>query len=278
MMIKYTGEIASASMRLDPIGAPHTGEDCACAMCQRPIVKGTPSLPKKFARTFCEFSQITESPFICGWCANLLSQDELRELQSCVITPHGRYSLGTDAARAWFWETPPPPPYVVVMNHSTTVVSNYVWRTPVTLDNRVVWANIDNTIHQIRRDRVINGLKHARRIVDVYNAERRKNLIQSPFARVSRSGVTSADGAGSHGRFSKEAYEALEETPDLLFSFDYLDSLRPGELIVLAPWLKKSPSVAIEPDLKYDTAQERQAVRDQKKAAKEAEKLAKSQA
>jgi CRISPR type IV-associated protein Csf1 len=160
-MILYASELAAKALRIDPVGSKHTGPACVCGLCQRPITGGDLSAPMALPRTFMDHHKTARSAYVCGFCQATTQQTTMRALQRACITADGIYNLGKDESRAWFWLTPPEPPYAVVINHSTLGAFHYFWRTPVTLDNRLVQLNVDGTVYEVRRQRVQKALGYA---------------------------------------------------------------------------------------------------------------------
>lgn len=244
----YASELAAKALGLAPEGAAHDGPDCICAMCQRPIHPGDISVQKELPRTFVDFGHLAPSDFLCGFCSVTTHQDVMRDLQRCVITSQGIYNLNTDAARAWFWMTPPEPPFAVVINHSTMAAFHYFWRTPVTLDRAFVQMNVDGVLYQIRRDRVLKALDYAKVILDRAPVlEKRKSIMKSPFVVLSRDPTKKA--RGNNGHVAKDAILLAQTYPDCKEAVAFLQTMTPGELVALSPFLKQTPSDPIQPEL-----------------------------
>ena len=245
----YASEIATLALDIAPRGTAHSGADCHCCMCQRPIRAGDLSNQYTMPKTFMDFHEVSPSNQICGFCMAIVDQNVLRNLQRAVVTPDGVYSLNKDSHRAWFWATPPKPPYVVVINHSTLGAFHYVWRTPVTLDNRLVWFNLDGRVMQARRGDLSLALSHAKKITDLLNAGRKKSPINTPFLEVVRAGLSKGSSYLKHGAFREDALALGRENPSIAESLAFLRDLPPGDLMMLSPFLKDSPSEPEEPSL-----------------------------
>lgn len=248
----YSSEIASKALLLAPEGIPYDGPGCFCAMCRRPIKAGDLARDEQvIPKTFTDHPHVllsgVDKLYVCGFCSATIPQDRNRYLQRSVITPNGLYSLNTDAARAWFWLTPPEPPYVVVVSHSTLGVFHYFWRTPVTLDNRLVWMNWDGAIHQVNRRKVIDAASHAQSLTEAANAGRKKSLIKGVFRQVNRQGLIAR--FTDHGRFQPEIIAVAQTDPQLRQSLDLLAALNPGELLAVSAFLKAVPAEPLAPPL-----------------------------
>ena len=247
-MMRYTSEIAAMALGLPPVGTPHEGNSCVCAMCQRPLRMGDITSVKDLPRTFMDYPHMADSAYLCGYCAATTEQTVMRELQRSVITPGGIYNLNTDDARAWFWLTPPDPPYSVVINHNVLGAFHYYWRTPVTLDNRIVFLNVDGTVYQVRRARVLKALECAKQLLDIAaSTSGKRKVLKSPFVVLSRD--PGAKPRSSNGRLAPEVHRLAETHPHCIPAIEYLDALGPGELIALSPMLKQTPATPTQPEI-----------------------------
>lgn len=244
----YTSELATKALSLAPAGQAHESADCLCAMCSRTIRKGDLSVSKSLPKTFLDFPQLRPSDWICGFCAATTDQTVMRALQRCVITSEGIYPINTDDARAWLWLTPPKPPFAVVINHSTMAAFHYFWRTPVTLDDRLIQMNVDGVIYEVRRPNVLKAIEHGAYLIEQdRKLEKKKGVLKSPFIVLSRDPSKSA--RSSNGRISPVALTLAKTDPKSQEAVDFLASLTPGELIALSPMLKQTPATAIQPNL-----------------------------
>lgn len=245
-MTIYTSELAAKALGLEQTGQAHTSSACACAMCQRSIALGDVSCKLDLPRTFQDFEKLGASGFLCGYCAATTNQQAMRALQRCVITRDAVYPLNTDDSRAWLWSDPPPPPFAVVINHSTMAAFHYFWRTPVTLDQRFVVMNVDNVIYEVNRDRIAQALKCADMLVKASEESgQKKEILKSPFIVLSRDPTKNA--RNSHGHLSHVAIALGKTSPQLGAAVDFLQSMTPGELIALSPFLKQNPATPIKP-------------------------------
>lgn len=243
----YSTEIACKAADLAPTGVPHTGDGGHCAMCGRPLVAGILTTANETQKSFTDHSKLIPSSFICGWCNSARKQDALRAFQRCVITSEGTYSLGTDKARTWFWLTPPTPPYVVVINSNTTGAFHYLWQTPVTLDNRLIHANVDGANVQIRRSAVLKAMEWSSmlkgRLIDAGH----KKGFNSPFKLLNRSCFrTSSSG---HGQIKDSVLQLALKDEACRAAVEFLRSLRSAELWALSAMLKENPEPPLAPDL-----------------------------
>jgi CRISPR type IV-associated protein Csf1 len=244
----YTSELAAQALRLQPKGQPHAQSPCYCAMCARPIRTGDFSQKKDLGKTFLDFPFLRPSDWICGFCAATTEQSVMRALQRCVITAEGVYPINTDDARAWLWLTPPKPPFAVVINHSTMAAFHYFWRTPVTLDEKLVSMNVDGVIYEVRRSKLTKALEHGAYLIEQDSKlEKKKGALKSPFVVLSRDPSKSARSANGH--ISPAALALAKTNEHCKEAVDYLANLTPGELIALSPMLKQNPATATQPTI-----------------------------
>lgn len=247
MSMMYTSELAASALGMKPTGSRHEGPDCVCAMCQRAIHHSDLSERKDLARTFMDFGHLAQSDYLCGYCAATSNQAAMRDLQRSVICRDGIYNLNTDDSRAWFWLTPPEPPFAVVINHNTMGAFHYYWRTPVTLDTRLVTINVDGTIYQVRRNLVVRAIDVAQRILKAYNdqAGKRKTL-KSPFITLARDPGSKPRSVNGHIATDIQAF--ARNNPAFQTDVEFLDTLGVGELIALSPFLKQNPATPTQPE------------------------------
>lgn len=243
----YASEMACLAAQLPPLGDAHAGADTVCAMCGRPITAGTPSARLDFGKSFQNYHWLTHSDHQCGWCAQVQQQKVLRAFQRSVVTPHGVYNIGTDAARGWLWTNPPEPPFVVVINSNTTAAFHYIWRTPVTLDRRLIMVNFDGAVVPVRPAAIRKALECAESIRAAALAEGHAQASFTPFQVLLRDAFTGQD--AGHGQFSRLTQELAMRNQACRESRDYLASLGRGELVALASLLKKKPVPPLAPEL-----------------------------
>jgi len=243
----YASELACLAAQLQPIGAAHVGADTVCAMCGRPITSGMPSARLDFGKSFQNHHWLTHSDHQCGWCAQVQQQNVLRAFQRCVVTPHGVYNIGTDAARGWLWTNPPEPPFVIVINSNTTAAFHYIWRTPVTLDRRLLMVNFDGTVVAVRPEAIGKALECAEILRAAATAAGHAKTSFTPFQVLLRDAFNSQE--AGHGQFSRVTQELAMSDPACRVARDYLASLWRGELVALASLLKKKPVPPLMPPL-----------------------------
>ena len=249
--MKWASEIAVCALGLLPTGKAYSGPATNCAMCGRPIAQKDVASPLDLPKTFTDHAQLGDSGTICGWCKTVSEQRVLRPLQRACITSDGIYNLNTDNAKTWFWMTPPAPPFVMVINHHMTAAFHYVWRTPVTLDSRLISMNVDGRIYTVNRARILDAIPAAKTLLDGIRlqAGEAKSHAFSPFVSLNRSPGKIGRDAGN-GRLSgatrmflesKDADETHHQAATLL------TSLTTGELMALSLFVKSDPSLPEQP-------------------------------
>ena len=242
----YASELACSAAKLSPLGKPHTGDDTFCAMCGRPIVSGTPSLPRNFPRSFSDHETLRPSDHVCGWCAVIAPQKILRGFQRAVITRDGVYNLNKDEARAWFWLTPPEPPFVVVIHGGSTMAAfHYVWRTPVTLDKRLVAVNFDGVIAHVKRASITGAVARLEVLRAHAVQEGQKKAPNTPFKVLDRGNF--GNFASSHGNLSDLTLSLADKYPACREAADFFTSLSNADLTALSAILKATPVAPVMP-------------------------------
>lgn len=249
MSIRYTSELAAKSLGIAAEGTPYAGPACRCIMCRRPIEEGDLHVIWEAKRSFADFHKLGAGNVVCGFCAATTEQSVMRNFQRAVITEHGVYEIGSDAQRAWLWLTPPEPPFAVVINHNITGTFHYHWRTPVTLDKDLIRANIDGTIYDVRRTRVLQALEHSKVLIAALSQHATtplKKEVKSPFVVLQRQ---PADVKSDHGLLRSDIRALRVHSPEYAGAINFLDTLAPGELHALSPFLKQNPAEPITPPL-----------------------------
>lgn len=241
----YASEIAARSLKIAPAGPIYRGPSCHCAMCSRPLATGDHAAAQELPRSFTDFQYLGDSGVICGHCKAVTVQSVMRSFQRSVITTEGVYPLNTDAARAWFWMTPPKPPFVVIFNHSSQGTFHYIWRTPVTLDTRLIYANLDGQVVQVNQPQVLKALDWTTRMSDALVAEGAKSPLTTPFVVLSRDTYRSP--GSSHANLRKDVLELAQRQPHFLPGIAFFQALGPGEWFALSSMLKQKPVPPAQP-------------------------------
>lgn len=244
----YASDIACSAARLSPLGTPHKGNDTFCAMCGRPIVSGTPSLPRDFPRSFSDHETLRPSDHVCGWCAAIAPQQVLRGFQRAVITRDGVYNMNKDEARAWFWLTPPEPPFVVVIHGGSALATfHYVWRTPVTLDKRLVAVNFDGVVAHVKRASILTAVEQLEVLREHAAKDGQKKALNSPFRMLDRGNF--GNFSSGHGKLNDVTLALADKYPACRAAADFFLSLNNSDLTALSAILKSTPVPPVMPRL-----------------------------
>jgi CRISPR type IV-associated protein Csf1 len=217
-------------------------------MCGRPIAAVDIASRVDFSPSFTDYPAVGMSGFLCGWCKTTSAQGVNRELQRAVATGAGVFSLNKDEHRTWFLLTPPEPPFVAVVSTSKNffVAMHLHWRTPVTLDKRLLYVRVGDKVYQIRHPLLLQAIEWSKEVADAVQARRpaakRKVSLNHPFVLLERT----ADRAG-HGVLLPEAI-ALRDDPALAPAIHGLRHLGAGELWALATLSKAQPVPPVCPE------------------------------
>ncbi len=131
-------ELACKFAGIAPLGTEWQGsEPLTCSLTGVAILPGQLAAPFLPSTGFTdEVSLVTRSGVVSGWTAPFLTVGVMTKTQSAIFCSEGVFSLSKDSDRAWLLTTPPTPPWVAVISDSMR--QHLVWRTPVTLDNRIM--------------------------------------------------------------------------------------------------------------------------------------------
>lgn len=150
---------ACEAMGLRPAGRPWTGtEPIPCTLEGVPIQPGDPVDAWLPGPNFTDDVDLAaRSGVISGWASVFMRKPVMTKTQRVVFTREGAFSLAKDNDRAWLLLTPPAPPWLAVIGDST--LQHLVWRTPPTLDNRLMFIRLGKeTVFRIRPDLVKEAL------------------------------------------------------------------------------------------------------------------------
>lgn len=206
------------------------GEPAHCSHCARPIAAGDHYSPSAVGAFFSDSRDLTgHDRVICWRCVILRKKPMLNGLSAALITPEGVFSISKDVHKAWLFCTPPPAPFLVV--HSSSTMQHLAWRTPVTLDNRLIQVRFGPALMIVRPDAINKALS----IADAFNEGQKK--WRSPMFNDRKAQ------APGHGRLTKAATEELKPE-DAAF----LSSLTQGEYWALAYLMHSKRPVPAEPE------------------------------
>lgn len=251
--------LACSALGLEAQGQPHEGAPAACDFCGVAIHAGDLCSPVTTSRSFFDFGAFprSRSALACGHCAVVTRQEVLRHLQRAVVTADAIYNLNTDPARAGFWLDPPKPPFAVVLNKSTLGAFHYIWRTPVTLDARLVRVNVDDVVHGVNRAWVLAALDAARLLRERAHALAARDkefgkLIaagraNNPYRVLMRVAAPATLGVLAPWVEQLMTRVSGDERSALRRQVDALTRCGRGELLALSAFLKAKPLAAQAP-------------------------------
>ncbi|GEM_PF-6868374 len=85
-------------------------------------------------------------------------------LGAAVVTPNDVFPISKDIHKAWLFLTPPPAPFLVV--HASSTMQHLTWRTPVTIDNRLIQLRYGQNLFMVRPAVIAKAVEIAKRIND----------------------------------------------------------------------------------------------------------------
>jgi len=182
------------------------------------------------------------SDMSCGWCISLMPKEAMFALRSAVVTLDGAYPLFENAHRAWLFMNPPDPPFIAGI--SEVNAQHLYWRTPPTLDARLISIRYGSRLFLIRRGRLMNAVEACRRAGEILTeASGGKKVIANPYRMLDRE-ISSL----SHGLFRDDALQHSIQNPELADILQFLRECNPGEIWALSSLSKTTPVVPVKPD------------------------------
>lgn len=253
--------LACSALGLQAEGEPHRGDATQCDMCGTHIAPGDLCTTIALPRTFFDFGHFPKhrSGLACGHCTVVARQSTLRHLQRSVVTADAVYGLGEDIHRAGFWLQPPKPPFFVILNKSTTGAYHYAWRTPVTLDDQLVYVNSDDVVVSVNRPKVLAALEAARILIEraqvlaVDDKDLAKQLVggkgNSPFRVLYRAPTSEPAVNGAIAPWVSAMLSKLHTQEQALLRphVQVLASCKVGEQMALSGFLKSKPLPPVPP-------------------------------
>jgi CRISPR type IV-associated protein Csf1 len=216
--MKYPSDIIDSPFRIPrDEGLLHwEGSTAHCTHCARPIESGDHYSPSAVGQFFSDSRDLTgHDRVICWRCVILRKKPMLYGLGATVITHQGAFAISKDVHKAWLFCTPPPAPFLVL--HSSSTMQHLSWRTPVTLDNRLIMVRFGTSLFTVRPEYINKALA----IADAYNEGQKKwrtPLILDRKAQLE-----------NHGRLTRAAEQELP--PE---NAAFLANLSQGECWALA--------------------------------------------
>lgn len=216
--MRYPSDVVDQVFQLGPEDGlmEWAAEPTTCSHCARPITAGDLYSPSSVGAFFSDTRSLASSSrSICWRCMILRKKPMLNGLSYALITLDGAFQISKDVNKAWLFLTPPPAPFVVM--HSSSTMQHLCWRTPVTLDSRLIRMRFGNHLFTIRPHAVRMALQIADRMNEGH-AKWRSPLVLDRKAS-----------DGNHGALTRAGREALEAEDQA-----FLMELTPGERWALA--------------------------------------------
>lgn len=222
-MMRYPSDIVDQVLLLgpDPDMLSWSSGDTHCSHCSRPINAGDLYQPAKVGAFFSDTRNLLPTHVICWRCVTLRKKPLLYGLSAAVITMEGIFPIAKDVHKAWLFTTPPPAPFLAV--HSSSTMQHLSWRTPVTVDNKLIRLRYGPTLYSIRP----SAMREALAIGDRYNLSLTESVDPKKKAKIKWLSPLHFDRKAQssyHGQLRKEAEDHLSDQ-DVRF----LTSLTPGE-------------------------------------------------
>lgn len=205
-------------------------DQVACSHCARPIVRGDQYSPSSLGSFFSDSRDLSDTgKAICWRCVVLRKKPMLYGLSNALITPEGIFSIAKDVHKAFLFTTPPPAPFLVV--HSSSTMQHLTWRTPVTLDNRLIAVRFGPKLFTIRPERIRQALAIADRMNEGEKKWRAPLYLDRKCA------------SEDHGKLIKHAMESLDDASKHL-----LTTLTAGEYWALSYLMHAKRPAPEQPD------------------------------
>jgi len=216
--MRYPSDIIDRPLRMgpDPDLPSWKGSPCTCSHCARPIEDGDLYSPLKLNEFFSDTRSLAAASAVACWrCVNLRKKPLLNGLGAAVITPEDVFPISKDIHKAWLFLDPPPAPFLAV--HASSTMQHLTWRTPLTLDSRLIQIRFGQNLYQVRPEVISKARGIALRI-----NEGEKKWI-NPL-------ILDRDGNSPlHGHIPRKAAERLTEDET-----SFLQGISPGERWALA--------------------------------------------
>lgn len=222
-----------------------------CTFCGVPLPIGEYVVAKPYGDSFMDdLSLAARTNLACAACYTIAGKgckDILTALLTVVVTADGVYPIRKDCHRTWFLLTPPEPPFVAMIG--LTKSQHLAWRTPVTLDKRLITVRLGEELVTIRHPYLLQAVAVCHRAAARLNAHEttRKKAGKTwshPFAFLDREAKVP-----DHGLFHDKARALAGLDSELAADLDFLAGCTKGELWALATLVKSTPEAPERPDL-----------------------------
>jgi len=164
----FPSDLVAEALKLKPdAGLPAWQQGPThCSHCARPIEAGDLYSTYKAGEFFGDTRDLAAySGIVCWRCVHLRKKPFMDSLLFRLVTRTEIYPIATNVAKAWLFMTPPEGPFVIT-HSSTGQTQHLAWRTPVTLDNRLLTLRYGPTLYTIRPEAIRRVADMARRMND----------------------------------------------------------------------------------------------------------------
>jgi CRISPR type IV-associated protein Csf1 len=253
-------EMVCRALGVPPYSGEIAKEETRCSFCGKLIAMGDPCKHKALSSLGEGFTNDASLAFrtniACQWCPPLMKKDLLFKTPNTVVTLDGLFSLTRDDYRTWFFLTPPVPPWAAFF--VTTNMAHVAWRTPLTLDNKLMAFRLDEQIMHIRHDLLLMAVNDCKR-AGVLLADAASNgdtqlgkakkkpeqqfIRNHPFIALDREASKMM-----HGQLLPQFLKLADDNKEARAIADRLTTLTKGELIALATLVKAKPVDPVQPE------------------------------
>lgn len=163
----YPGDVVAKALKLtpDPDLPVWQGSPSTCSHCGRPITEGLHYSKVSLGQFFSDTRDLASASGLACWqCVHLRKKTLLNGLSYTVVTEREVYPIAQNIHKAWLFLTPPDGPFLAL--HSSSTMQHLAWRTPVTLDNRLISIRFGGNLFTVRTPVIRKALEIAHRIND----------------------------------------------------------------------------------------------------------------
>jgi CRISPR type IV-associated protein Csf1 len=234
---KSPSKIAVMAAGRQPLSAIKAKEAGVCAMCGYPHSPGDPIAPFAPTDSFTDYPALKrpQSPVICGWCAATWNADYTQTALKTVMCSEGVFAAASNADIAYWLHNPPKGDWIWVMGDQKR--QHIVWRATVNTSKEMFQVRQGENNMTIRRARVFEAVKSARRLAAAASKGRKGAPLKSPFVRLSRD----LD-EPMHGAIRNDLQALAKTSLEVKSDIRLIQSCTPGELWALTAALYAEPN------------------------------------
>ena len=167
-----SSDLAVFATGAEPKDATHEA-NCPCNFCGKHIEMG---IPYKESPKFNNRSDTKNSLFLCGSCAIVSGDLYIRDLKNAIYTKDGAMTIHKDIDIAAIMRFLPEPPLAI--HYATIKQQHLIWRTPLTLDSRLIAFRMGDSVTLVNRDRLISLAKDYREMIKHINEKRAEQKLK----------------------------------------------------------------------------------------------------